>query len=64
MADRYLLETAILTDGYLLEDGTGVLLLETSSSSGAAVAGSLHAIEVGRGTLIRGLSKIEQGGTY
>jgi hypothetical protein len=31
MADRYLLESSA-TDGYLLEDGTGVLLLETPAS--------------------------------
>lgn len=29
--DRYLLESS-LVDGYLLEDGTGVLLLETPAS--------------------------------
>lgn len=31
MADRYLLESGA-PDGYLLEDGTGVLLLETVAS--------------------------------
>ena len=30
MADRYLLENS-LVDGYLLEDGTGVLLLEVAA---------------------------------
>jgi hypothetical protein len=29
MADRYLIETSAI-DGYLLEDGTGVLLLEVA----------------------------------
>ena len=31
MADRYLIETSAV-DGYLLEDGTGVLLLEVASA--------------------------------
>lgn len=31
MADRYLIETSGV-DGYLLEDGTGVLLLEAAAS--------------------------------
>lgn len=31
MADRYLLESSTV-DGYLLEDGTGVLLLEVPAS--------------------------------
>lgn len=35
MADRYLLESSAV-DGYLLEDGSGVLLLET-------VAAAVHA---------------------
>lgn len=39
MASRYLLETS-LVDGYLLEDGTGVLLLEPSAST--AFSGSLN----------------------
>lgn len=37
MADRYLLESAIpiiAPDGYLLEDGTGVLLLEDGGVTG------------------------------
>lgn len=34
MADRYLIETSA-TDGYLLEDGSGVLLLE--QDAGAAL---------------------------
>ena len=34
MADRYLLESSA-TDGYLLEDGTGVLLLEDAAPPAA-----------------------------
>jgi hypothetical protein len=45
MADRYLIETSA-TDGYQLEDGSGVLLLEVSA--GAFV-------------FIEGLTRIEQG---
>lgn len=32
MADRYLIETSAV-DGYLLEDGSGVLILETVSAT-------------------------------
>lgn len=39
MADRYLIETSA-TDGYLLEDGSGVLLIEAAASdSGPAFIG-------------------------
>ena len=31
MADRYLIETS-LVDGYLIEDGTGVLLLDVAAA--------------------------------
>ena len=34
MADRYLLESSLI-DGYLLEDGAGVLLLESIDGTGA-----------------------------
>lgn len=44
MADRYLLESGA-PDGYLLEDGSGVLLLEEPSAD----------------VFIEGLSRIEQG---
>ena len=33
MADRYLLEIAVPGDGYLLEDGTGVLILEVAAAA-------------------------------
>lgn len=33
MADRYLIETSAV-DGYLMEDGLGVLLLEVSAGAG------------------------------
>ncbi len=33
MADRYLIETSAV-DGYLLEDGTGVLILEQQAAVG------------------------------
>lgn len=44
MADRYLLESSLL-DGYLLEDATGVLLLESIDGTGAltTTAASLSA---------------------
>ena len=45
MADRYLLESSA-TDGYLLEDGTGVLLLE----GGAAATVPNQLMQVGVGT--------------
>lgn len=44
MADRYLLETSA-TDGYLLEDGSGVLLLE---QSGAACVPEMSLMGVSR----------------
>ena len=37
MADRYLIETSG-TDGYLLEDGTGVLLLDATTAEPGAIA--------------------------
>ena len=36
MADRYLLESGA-PDGYLLEDGTGVLLLEAAAGGGGTI---------------------------
>lgn len=44
MADRYLLESSLL-DGYLLENATGVLLLESIDGTGAltTAAASLSA---------------------
>ena len=39
MADRYLLESGT-PDGYLLEDGTGVLLIETAPLGGAVDIGA------------------------
>jgi hypothetical protein len=47
MADRYLIETSA-TDGYLLEDGSGVLLLEVSGGGSTDV-------------FIDGLHRIGQG---
>ncbi len=44
MADRYLLESSA-TDGYLLEDGTGVLLLETPATE--VFIDMLHRITTG-----------------
>ena len=40
MADRYLLESGT-PDGYLLEDGTGVLILETTATYDAAFFASI-----------------------
>ena len=37
MADRYLIETSAV-DGYLLEDGTGVLILEQDAGAAAVTA--------------------------
>jgi hypothetical protein len=48
MADRYLLESSAV-DGYLLEDGSGVLLLETLSSD--VFIDGLHRIRWGVGAL-------------
>jgi hypothetical protein len=45
MADRYLLESSAV-DGYLLEDGTGVLLLEVlAADSGGAALLLLKAVQ-------------------
>lgn len=45
MADRYLIDMPALLDGYLLEDGSGVLLIE--ESAGDAFLATLHRIEAG-----------------
>lgn len=50
MSDRYLLESS-LVDGYLLEDGSGVLLLE---SQGEATSTALPSPLIGRGAAIGG----------
>lgn len=44
MADRYLLESSAV-DGYLLEDGSGVLLLEAAAVD--VFIEGLHRIEMG-----------------
>lgn len=51
MADRYLIETSP-TDGYLLEDGTGVLLMEVPSEG------------VGTGQVFIGLSPLQYYGVF
>lgn len=45
MADRYLLETS-LVDGYLMEDGLGVLILE-QQAGGDVFFEDRHSIEQG-----------------
>jgi hypothetical protein len=60
---RYLLESSAV-DGYLLEDGTGVLLMEgaeaTSANAGAA-AGTLAAYDVTATTSIQFLAGVATG---
>jgi hypothetical protein len=46
VADRYLIETSA-TDGYLLEDGTGVLLLEEDPVTDVFLEQIINSIEQG-----------------
>lgn len=55
MADRYLLETSVV-DGYQVEDGTGVLLLEVPELGGSVQVPSDHLIL--RGVLDRIMSRV------
>jgi hypothetical protein len=46
MADRYLLESGT-PDGYLLEDGSGVLILEEIAAGADVFFDMLHRIDTG-----------------
>lgn len=67
MADRYLIETSAV-DGFLLENGTGVLLLETPSAYATAVLADSPAgywrVGEGSGTVANDSATSPHNGTY